>query len=481
MDRDRFHDECGVFGIFDNADAAKHTYLGLHALQHRGQESAGIVTLDGNYMYAHRQMGLVSEIFREKVLRNLSGRHAIGHVRYSTTGSSVLKNAQPFCVDYHRGSVAVAHNGNLVNAQQIRQQLERDGAIFQSTMDTEVIVHLIAQSPRESLEEKLVDALEQVSGAFSLLVLGEGKMLAVRDPHGWRPLVLGEKDGSFIACSETCALDLIGAKYIREVEPGELLVIDDKGMRSFHPFDSHSLQQCVFELIYFARPDSKVFGESVYMAREQFGATLAKEHPVEADLVMGVPDSGVPAAIGYAREAHLPYRMGMTRNHYIGRTFIEPSQQIRHFGVRLKLNPVREVLDGKRVVVVDDSIVRGTTSKKLVDMIRAAGASEVHMRISSPPTAWPCYYGIDTPTREELIAGSKTAEQIRDFIGADSLGYLSIPGLRDCLSTDPGNYCYACFSGEYHVPYTAPDRIKQLTLFENSFVIKDREPDDWSR
>lgn len=467
MNTDGFHEECGVFGIYNHPEAANLTYLGLHGLQHRGQESAGIAVLDGEYMFAHREMGLVGEIFTEKVLRRLPGKHAIGHVRYSTAGSSSLKNSQPFTVEYYHGSLAIAHNGNLVNSHQLRDKLESIGAIFQSTMDTEVIVHLISRSDKDELEDRLIDALNQVKGAYSLVVLGERRLIAVRDPHGYRPLVLGEKDGAPIVCSETCALDLIEAKFVREILPGEMLVIDRTGIHSFFPFPKHQLQQCVFEFVYFARPDSTIFSRNVYLVRKQFGVTLAIEHPVEADIVMGVPDSGIPSAIGYSKQSGIPYVMGMIRSHYMGRTFIEPSQNIRHFGVKLKLNPVREVLDGKRVVVIDDSIVRGTTSKKIVSMIRNAGAKEVHLRISSPPTSWSCYYGVDTPTRDELIAGRLTVEEIAEFIGVDSLGYLTVEGMKNSLCCDPDNFCYACFDGDYHVPYQPPEFIRQLTLFEN--------------
>ncbi len=462
---DALHHECGIFGIFGHPEAANLAYLGLHALQHRGQESAGIVTWDGQYMYAHRQMGHVADIFTEPVLRRLPGSAAIGHVRYSTAGASTLKNSQPFTVDYNRGSLAIAHNGNLVNTHALRYELESRGAIFQSTMDTEVIVHLIAHSKEEELENRVIEALKQVRGAYCLVIQENSKLIAVRDPHGYRPLALGFKGEAPIVCSETTALNLIEGRFERELEPGEMLIVDRNGIRSVFPFEKHKFQQCVFELIYFARPDSTMFDQSVYSSRIAFGEQLAKERPVEADLVMGVPDSGVIAAIGYARESCTAFTMGLIRSHYVGRTFIEPSQAIRHFGVKLKLNPVREILEGKRVVVVDDSIVRGTTSKKLVEMIRHAGAKEVHLRISAPPTAWPCYYGIDTPTREELIAGTHSVEEIESYLEVDSLAYLSVDGLRNCLTTNPEDFCYACFNGEYHMPYDAPDKVRQLTLF----------------
>lgn len=471
---DSLKEECGVFGIYGHPEAANLAYLGLHFLQHRGQESAGIVTWDGHYMYAHRHMGKVADIFTEAVLRRLPGNSAIGHVRYSTAGASTLKNAQPFAVEYSKGSIAIAHNGNLTNTDQLRNGLEMQGAIFQSTMDTEVIIHLVSRAQAHDLEDRLVESLKQVRGAYCLVVMGENKLIAVRDPRGYRPLVLGRKGEAYIVCSESSALDLIEAEYIRDVKPGEMLIFDRNGVRSSFPFQLRQLQQCIFEFIYFARPDSYIFGDSVYRVREALGAKLAKEHPVDADIVMGVPDSGIPSAIGYSRYSKTPYQMGMIRSHYIGRTFIEPSQSIRHFGVKLKLNPIRHVLEGKRVVVIDDSIVRGTTSKKLIAMIRHAGAKEVHLRISSPPTSYSCYYGVDTPTREELIAGCSSVEQIREFIGADSLGYISVDGLKDCLGSDPEDFCYGCFTGDYHVPYEPPDKKRQLTLFLEDGEVQQR-------
>jgi amidophosphoribosyltransferase len=475
---DKMKDECGVFGVWalgQSDEAANFTYLGLHALQHRGQESAGIVSTDGRALHVHRGMGLVADIFTADVLTRLPGGAAIGHVRYSTAGASHLKNAQPIAIQYAGGAVAVAHNGNLVNAEALRSELEAQGSIFQTTSDTEVILHLMARVKPERASVASTEhhvgavraALRRVSGAYSLLFLTERAMIGVRDPHGFRPLVLGKLKGNWVLASETTALDLIEAEYVREVEPGELVVVDGAGLRS-ERLDADArpqrLGRCIFEHIYFARPDSVLFGRSVYEARASFGRQLAKDHAVPADVVIPVPDSGVPAAIGYAEAAGLPFKMGLVRSHYIGRTFIEPQQSIRHFGVKLKLNAVRGVLEGKRVVVVDDSIVRGTTSRKIVKMIRAAGASEVHLRISSPPTAWPCYYGIDTPTRQELIAASHSIEEIATYVTADTLGYLSIPGLYAALGESREGYCDACFTGEYLLEFpqarpTAPLRL----------------------
>jgi amidophosphoribosyltransferase len=451
---------CGVFGIFGHPEAANMTYLGLHALQHRGQESGGIVTTDGQALYAHRAMGLVQDSFTQEQLARLPGRVAIGHVRYSTTGSSHIKNAQPIAVDYGGGSLAVCHNGNLTNAEELRDELEARGSIFQSDSDTEVFVHLVAVSKAIAVEDRVADALQRVKGAYSLLFLTEDAIIAVRDPMGFRPMCLGilpsSKDAHVIA-SEPCAFDLIGAEYVRDVEPGEMLVIDASGIRSLRPLEPAAPHACIFEYVYFARPDSKLGGQSVYEVRKSFGRSLAKEHPVEADVVIPVPDSGVPAAIGYAAALKLPFEMGLIRSHYVGRTFIEPQQSIRHFGVRLKLNPVEPVLRGKRVVVIDDSIVRGTTSRKIVKMVRDAGAREVHLRISSPPTQWPCYYGIDTPTRGELIASSHSVDEIARYVTADSLSFLSLEGMVDALG-NPGKYCHACFSGQYAIPFTPTNK-----------------------
>ena len=454
-----------MFGIFGHAEAANLTYLGLHALQHRGQESAGIVTSDGEQLHAHRAMGLVQDAFTQDQLARLPGAAAIGHVRYSTAGASHIKNAQPIAVDYARGSLAVCHNGNLTNAEELRAELEERGSIFQSDTDTEVFVHLVAISKEIAIEDRIADALSHVKGAYSLVFLTEEAIVAVRDPMGIRPLCLGvvstDRDAPVVA-SEPCAFDLIGAKYLRDVAPGEMVIMDRGGVRSVRPLPSAPQRTCVFEYVYFARPDSKLGGKSVYEVRRAFGRALAEEHPVDADVVVPVPDGGVPAAIGYAAARNLPFDLGLIRSHYVGRTFIEPQQSIRHFGVRLKLSTVEPVLRGKRVVVVDDSIVRGTTSRKIVKMVRDAGAREVHMRVSSPPTQWPCYYGIDTPTRRELIASSHSVDEIARYVTADSLAYLSLEGMLAAVG-DGGSLCHACFSGEYAIPFT-PTNKRQLRL-----------------
>lgn len=465
---DKFREECGVFGIWDHLEASNLTYLGLYALQHRGQESAGIATTDGNRIFRHGEMGLVNDIFTPDVLDQLPGNVAIGHNRYSTSGESLPENIQPLAVTYSRGGLAVAHNGNLVNAHQIREDLEESGAIFQSTSDTEVLVHLIARSREPNIQDRVVEALYQVRGAYSLLVLTEKRIIAVRDPRGFRPLSIGRLGDSWVFSSETCALDLIEAEFVRDVEPGELVMVDSDGIQSFFPFPKMKAAPCIFEFIYFARPDSTIDGLSVYLARKKLGHRLAEEAPVEADMVIPIPDSGVPAAVGYAEAMQIPMEIGLIRNHYIGRTFIEPSQSIRHFGVKLKLNACREAINGKKVVLIDDSIVRGTTSRKIVKMVRAAGAREVHMRISSPPTINPCYYGIDTPTQSELIAASHTVEEIRKYVTADSLGYLSMEGLKGALkcpgSADHSSFCEACFSGKYPVAFPRED-TSQMSLW----------------
>jgi amidophosphoribosyltransferase len=461
---------CGVFGVFGHAESANITYLGLHALQHRGQESAGIVTSDGQVLYAHRAMGLVQDAFTQEQLGKLPGRSAIGHVRYSTAGGSHIKNAQPIAVDYARGSLAVCHNGNLTNADELRAELEGRGSIFQSDTDTEVFVHLVAASKEIAVEDRIADALTHVKGAYSLLFMTEEAVIGVRDPMGIRPLCLGLLPGhkeAHVLASEPCAFDLIGAEYVRDIEPGEMVIIDGAGMRSIRPMPKAPPRMCLFEYVYFARPDSKLGGRSVYEVRKSLGASLAKEAPVEADVVIPVPDSGVPAAIGYAAARKLPFELGLIRSHYVGRTFIEPQQSIRHFGVRLKLNPVEPVLRGKRVVVIDDSIVRGTTSRKIVKMVRDSGAREVHLRISSPPTQWPCYYGIDTPTRRELIASSHSVDEIARYITADSLSYLSLEGMIAAVggpeNVDSNRFCHACFSGNYPIPFT-PHQKRQMRL-----------------
>jgi amidophosphoribosyltransferase len=462
---DKFHEECGVVGVFGHPEAATLAYLSLYALQHRGQESAGIVASNGEALISHRGMGLVADIFDEDILGRLKGRLAIGHNRYSTSGSTVLKNCQPFVVEWAQGALAIAHNGNLVNADELRTKLEARGSIFQSTVDSEVIVHLIAASTESTLVGRITDALSQVRGAYSLVFLTEDRVIATRDPNGFRPLVMGRVGETVVVASETCALDLVDAVYEREIEPGEIVVISDKGVESVRPFQPATRHNCVFEYIYFARPDSRVFGRNVYEVRKDLGRQLAREAPAAADIVIPVPDSGVPAAIGFAEQAGLPFEMGLIRNHYVGRTFIEPQNSIRHFGVKVKLNALREVLNGRRVVVVDDSIVRGTTSRKLVHMLRQAGAREVHMRISSPPTTHPCFYGIDTPTREELIASSHDVNAIREYLGADSLAYLSVEGMYAFTGRRGNGFCDACFTGNYPVPVDdAPHR--QLHLFE---------------
>ncbi len=462
-----FREKCGVVGVFGHDEAANLAYLGLCALQHRGQEAAGIVSSDGQALVSHRGLGLVTDIFPEPIIRRLRGRAAIGHNRYSTTGGSQhLKNAQPLVVEYGRGGLALAHNGNLVNSERLRAELEQRGSIFQSTVDTEVIIHLIAAAAADTLEDRVVEALRQVRGAYSLVFLAPDKLIAVRDPNGFRPLVLGRVKGAWVVASETCALDLVDAEYEREIEPGEMVVMSDEGLVSYHPLPKAPGAKCIFEHIYFARPDSIVFGRSVYQARKELGRTLARESGVEADIVIPVPDSGVPAAIGYAEAAGIPFEMGLIRNHYVGRTFIEPRDAIRHFGVKVKLNAQRNVLEGKRVVVVDDSIVRGTTSRKIVKMIRDSGAREVHLRISSPPTTNPCYYGIDTPTRAELIASSHDVDEIRRYVTADSLAYLSEEGMYAFLNGTQPDFCDACFTGRYPVPFEDTGNPRQLVLFE---------------
>jgi amidophosphoribosyltransferase len=458
LDDDHFHDHCGVFGVFGHPEAAKLTYLGLYGLQHRGQESAGIASTDGTDVYLHRALGHVQEIFTPGAMAKLAGQGAIGHTRYSTAGDTTLLNAQPIMIDCNKGKVALGHNGNLTNALELRRKLEHRGSIFQTTSDTEVIVHLVARSTARNLPGALADALNQVEGAYSLLMLTRDEMFAIRDPRGFRPLILGRLDGAWVAGSESCAFDLIDAEYVREVEPGEMVRISRSGVESIHFAPEKPHQYCIFEHVYFSRPDSLVFGRPVNQSRERLGRLLAREHPVEADIVAPLPDSGVPAAVGYAAESGIPFRMALIRNHYIGRTFIEPEQSIRDFGVKLKLNPVRRMLEGQRVVLVDDSLVRGTTSRKIVRLVRDAGASEVHVRISCPPTISPCYYGIDTPRRDELIASHHSVEEIRKFLGADSLAYLSLESLRAAVEDTEGKFCTACYTGVY------PTELVQLEV-----------------
>ncbi|MGA8230574.1 MAG: amidophosphoribosyltransferase, partial [Candidatus Acidiferrales bacterium] len=455
---DRFHDECGVFGIFGHPEAAKLAYLGLYALQHRGQESAGVASSDGTEIHCHKDMGLVQDIFTPEVLDRLPGASAIGHTRYSTAGDTNLNNAQPVVIECNKGKLALGHNGNLTNALELRRKLEHRGSIFQTTSDTEVIVHLIARSNARNLTGAMADALSQVEGAYSLVILTVDELYAVRDPRGFRPLCLGRLNGAWVLASETCAFDLIDAEYVREIEPGELVRISRGGVESIRFAPAKQSRFCIFEHVYFSRPDSIVFGRPVNESRERLGRLLAKQHPVSADLVVPVPDSGVPAAVGYANESRIPFRMALIRNHYIGRTFIEPSQAIRDFGVKLKLNPVRRMLEGQRVVLVDDSLVRGTTSRKIVRMVREAGATEVHVRISCPPTISPCYYGVDTPTREELIASNHSVDEIRSYLEADSLGYVSLENLRNAVGDDKDEFCTACYTGVY------PTELVQLEV-----------------
>ncbi|HEX5735825.1 MAG TPA: amidophosphoribosyltransferase [Blastocatellia bacterium] len=458
---DKLKEECGVFGIFNHEDAARLAYLGLYSLQHRGQESAGMVSSDGERMYAARGMGYVSEIFKEEQLSRLPGRSVIGHVRYSTAGSVSLLEAQPFLVDGYRGQIALCHNGNLPYASEVRSQLELDGAIFSSTSDTEVVLHKIARSRAEDLVGAIVETFTEIEGAYSMLFLTKDSLIAVRDPRGFRPLCLGQLGDSYVVASETCAFDLIDANYLRDVQPGEILIIDRDGLHSSFPLQKEKPAHCIFEHVYFSRPDSLVFGRSVNKSRHKMGQQLAREHPSDADIVVPVPDSGTAAAIGYASESGLKFRFGLVRNHYVGRTFIEPKQSIRHFGVKVKLNPVRDLIEGQRVVLIDDSIVRGTTSKKIVQMVRQAGAREVHVRISCPPTIAPCFYGVDTPTREELIGANLSVDQIAEFIGADSLGYLSLEGLLRAVSDPFGNrHCTACYTTNYPIRVTSTARTK---------------------
>jgi amidophosphoribosyltransferase len=469
---DKFRDECGVVAVYSHPEAETLAYLGLHALQHRGQESAGIVTSNGMSLHIHKAMGLVADIFTEKKLAKLRGTLAIGHTRYSTTGDSALLNAQPIMVQSNKGMVALAHNGNLTNAGEIRARMEAQGSIFQTSSDTEVIVHLIAQSREHTLPEAIADALRRVEGAFSLVMISPDRIFAARDPRGFRPLAMGRiaaqgdrHQDTIVFASETSAFDLIGATYEREVKPGELIIVGPEGISSRFYAPAMAQSSCIFEHVYFSRPDSRVFGRPVQESREQLGRQLAIEAPADADLVVPVPDSGVTAAMGYAAESGIPLRFGLIRNHYVGRTFIEPQQSVRDFGVRLKLNPVRSLLEGKRVVLIDDSIVRGTTSKKIVRMVRSAGATEVHLRISCPPTISPCFYGVDTPRKKELIAANNTIEEIRQYIGADSLAYLSLDGMKKaCHDGEKTTYCTACYTGRYPTNLVDVEEIQPATV-----------------
>lgn len=462
--QDKFQEHCGVFGVFNHSEASNLTYLGLYALQHRGQEGAGITATDGKVFFTEKGIGLVADIFSEKRLKRLPGHIAIGHNRYSTAGGGGLKNVQPIVATFSQGSLAIAHNGNLVNAATLREELEGEGAIFQSTSDTEVLLHLMARSKSGGFRDKLREALLSVTGSYSILIMRENELIAARDPYGIRPLSLGMLDGSYVVGSETCAFDLIGAKYLRDIEPGEMIFIGPEGIESERFARAPHKAFCVFEYIYFARPDSYIFGgTNVNEIRKNFGRELAKSSPVDADIVIPVPDSGVPAALGFAEQSGLPFDFGLIRNHYVGRTFIEPKQSIRHFGVKIKLNPVRSILEGKRVVVVDDSIVRGTTSKKIVKMIReGGGAKEVHMRISSPPCTGPCFYGIDTPTRGELIANTHSIEEIKKYITADSLSYMDLEAIKRIVPGQ-GDYCAACFDNHYPMHFPG-QHLEQLDL-----------------
>jgi len=446
---DKLREECGVFGIYGHADAARLTYLGLYALQHRGQESCGIVTSNGRQLVSERAMGHVRESFDQPRIDRLAGQSAMGHVRYSTAGEGSIRECQPFVVTCQHGEIAICHNGNLPFAREERKRLEREGAIFSSTSDTEVVMHEVARSRAQGVVEAIPEVLRRTEGAFSMLFLTPHELIAIRDPRGFRPLALGRLDDAWVVASETCAFDLIDAKYVRDVEPGEMIVINEEGLRSSHPLAKEKHSMCIFEHVYFARPDSLIFGQSVNRSRHLMGRQLAIEQPADADIVVPVPDSGVPAAIGYSAESGLAFRFGLMRNHYVGRTFIEPKQSIRSFGVRIKLNPVRDLIENRRVVLIDDSIVRGTTSKKIVRMVREAGAKEIHVRISCPPTISPCYYGVDTPDKAQLIAANYSIEGIRDFIEADSLGYLSLEGMLSATGINPDEACVACWNERY--------------------------------
>jgi amidophosphoribosyltransferase len=464
---------CGIFGIANQAEASRLTYLGLYALQHRGQESTGIASSDEEQVYLHKSMGHVADVYDEDTLAKLKGVNAIGHTRYSTAGDSSENNAQPLMVTMRYGPVALCHNGNLINAVGLRRDLEAQGALFQSTSDSEVILHLLARSQEPDILEALKETVSQIQGAFSILLITKDAVIGARDGNGFRPLCLGRLNDSYVLASESCAFDLIDATYEREVEPGEIVLIRGDNLRSVRALPSTKTSKCIFEHVYFSRPDSIVFGRTVQASRDQMGRLLAKESPVEADVVVPVPDSGVAAAIGYSAESGIPFAFGLIRNHYVGRTFIEPRKAIRHFGVKVKLNPVRDLLKGKRVILIDDSLVRGTTSRKIVKMVRAAGATEVHMRITCPPTTWPCYYGVDTPTRKELIASTHTLDEITKRIEADSLAYLSLQGLLQAVKAKPNEFCSACYTGKYPLDFVdvipdAKEAERQLDLWEES-------------
>jgi amidophosphoribosyltransferase len=470
---DHFHDECGVFGIFGRQDAAAIVALGLHALQHRGQEAAGIVSYDGTQFHVERHVGLIGDTFtKPTVMDRLLGARAIGHTRYATTGGAGLRNVQPFFAELADGGLAIAHNGNLTNAMTVQRALQKEGAIFSSTSDTETILHLVATSRERGLNARFIDAIRQVEGAFSLVALSSKKMIGVRDALGIRPLVLGDLEGAWILASETCALDIIGARFVRDLKPGEMVIITDKGVESLFPFEPQKPRFCIFEYVYFARPDSTVEGRNVYDVRKRIGGELANENPVEADIVVPVPDSGTPAAIGFAQQAGIPFELGIIRNHYVGRTFIQPGDSIRHMGVRLKHNANRKTIEGKRIVLVDDSIVRGTTSQKIVQMVRDAGAKEVHMRIASPPTMSSCFYGVDTPEKSKLLASRMSVKEMADFIRVDSLGFLSIDGLyravgESARDNDAPQFCDACFTSQYPtrlLDHEGADNVRTLSL-----------------
>lgn len=459
---------CGIFGVIGHKDAARLTYLGLYALQHRGEESAGIIAYNRGKINYHKGMGLVSDVFDERVLESLKGDIAVGHVRYSTTGSSTVKNIQPFFVDHRKGYIAIAHNGNLTNTVSLRDEMERRGSIFQTTMDSEVIAHLIVKSEGKDKKESVAWALSQLEGAYSLVLLVNDLLVGARDPYGFRPLCLGKLDGAYVLASETCALDLIQAQYVRDVEPGEIVFISKNNLESVKPFPGKRHAFCIFEYIYFARPDSNIFAKNVYLSRKRLGRQLARECPADCDLVMPVPDSGNYAALGFAEESKIPYEVGMIRNHYVGRTFIQPSQFIRDFRVKIKLNPIKDVLGGKRIAVIEDSIVRGTTSRARIKTIREAGAKEVHMRISCPPLRFPCFYGIDFPTKKELIASGHSIDEIRDFMGLDSLEYLSLEGMLKSMLLPEEEFCTACFSGKY--PTVIPKNLSKEILEKRGLV-----------